>query len=154
MRCLPDRFVEPIRIYRAATVEDDPTSDNYFEDEFAPEGDPYSDECPVRAGWKITDGHALGQHDRISIYRRSERVDVDAIAFYNNYFVVRDLDRELPEIDYGLIPRETSYYLLRMKESPDFLNRHTIVYHEHFPNGFLIIYTADERDANRTFVTL
>ena len=154
MRCLPDRMVESIRIYRAATDDDDPDDDNYFDDPFAPEGDPYSESDPIRSGYTIAEGKALSQSDRLSIYRRTERVDVGAIAFFNHFFVIRSLDREIPVRNYGSLSDDDRLYLWRLKELPNIINRHTIVYAEPYPNGFLFLYTTDEREGSRTFRTL
>lgn len=157
MRALPNRMVESIRIYRSAIATDDENDDNYFEDPFVEEKDDYSASNVIRAGWTLAEGKALVQNDRFSIYRRTERVDVSAIAFYNHFFVVRSLDRTLPARDYSSLDNEDRLYLWRLKELQGNscpLNRHTVVYAEPFPNGFFFLYTTDEREGSRTYRTL
>ena len=150
MRCLPDRFCEDIRIYRAATPDDDKDSDNYFNDPFVEKETDYSGSM-IRAGWKLAEGLAYAQTDRSNVYRRTSEVDVDAVSFFNHFFIVRRLDGTIPEGDYGSIAREDHLYLWRLKEDP-IINRHTIVYVYNYPNNILHIYTTDEREGQRTSV--
>ena len=154
MRCLPNRMVEHIRIYRVALPTDDENDENYFEDPFTEETDDYSGSNVIRAGFTVAEGYASVQNDRFSVYRRTERVDVAAIAFYNHFFVVRSLDRTIPQRDYSSLSEEDRLYLWRLKELPNIINRHTVVYAEPYPNGFFFIYSTDERESSRTYRTL
>lgn len=154
MRCLPNRMVERIRIYRPARSSDDEDSPNYFIDPFVEAEDEYAGTSVIQAGYTVAEGDALVQNDRFSIYRRTERVDVSAIAFYNHFFVVRNLDRTIPTRDYSSLSDDDRLYLWRLKELPNIINRHTIVYAEPFPSGFFFIYSTDEREGSRTFRTL
>ena len=154
MKFLPDHYVEDIRIYKPAITQLDVESDVFFADPFVRAGSPYGEQNDIRGGVIVAEGDAYVQEDRSNIYRRTLNIDVRGISFFNLFILVRSLDRELPMIDFGVLDSNERYYLWRMKEFPNVLARHTIVYARNFPMDSLQIYTTDEREGTRTSVSI
>lgn len=159
MRVAPDRFLEDIRIFRVSRPDDTDT-DRLFDDPFVePVDDRYSGYTRQSQGYIIAEGKAKAQEDRVNVHRSSPKVKLDAVSFFNMYFILRSwtLPPEggrLPAVNFGSLNPADRVYLLRMSESPNFLYRHVCVHWHEFSRGQVQIYTTDAREGHRTSATL
>lgn len=157
MRIAPNRLVEKIRIYRQACPGDDKKC--LFDDPFEKAAvlDQYSGYNRRPKGFILAEGTATAQEDRANVHRNTPKAKLDPVSFFNMYFIVRRLRyscAEALDTDFGSISPEDRVYLLRMKESPNFKYRHTIVYWHEFSRGGIQIFTADGREGHRTSATI
>ena len=158
MRVAPDRFLEDIRIFRLSRTGDD--TDRLFDDPFMEsECDEYSGYTRNVQGYIIAEGKMVAQEDRVTVHRSSPKVKLDAVSFFNMYFILRSWTLApaggvLPFVNFGSLNPADAVYLLRMRESPNFLYRHSVVYWHTFSRGQTQIYTTDAREGHRTSATL
>ena len=156
---IPDYWCEDILVARVARSDDDAGSDNYFEDPFA-EGneDPYSGSSPGYA-FKVAEGKAFPQEERVRARLRNADVDHDGIAFFDMYFIVQSIDNLLPEEYYGSVSDLDKLYLYRLKEGDpreegqSSFTRYTVVLARTYPNGVLHIYVVDGQSGGSTTIT-
>ena len=151
MIALPDHWCERIRIYRAAERTDDLNSEKYFRDPTVRQQSTYNSANPVRAGWVVAEGSAYPQEERIGVQRSSPTARVEAVSFFDMYWIVQLLDGEIPEIDFGETSRQTQLYLIRLDKDQDI--RYSIVLVRYYPNGATHIYVTDPREGRSTQIS-